>query len=165
MLALIGSTVLASIAGVLLALGTRPLPTGENGLALSGLALGAALLGGTSVYGRRGGIFGTVLAVALLVLLCSYGEARDWSLSLLAIGAAAVVAGLVVTRLIETFGVSNSDDEDEASRSLGGWRSAGSSGEPADSWSSDSRSGGWTTQLSARTADDGWGDDDRWGAR
>ena len=171
-LALIGSTTLAAIAGVLLALDTRPLPAGENGLAMTGLALGAALLGGTSAFGRRGGIFGTVLSVVLLVVLWRYGDARDWDLSPLAIGAAAVLAGLVVTRLMETFERSRPPDVDpfDIEPAAPTWTSTTAPPEPvagrsAENWTGSSRSGGWTTQLPARTTDDAWGTGDRWSGR
>lgn len=168
-LAIIGSTILASLSGVLLALSTAPLPAGENGLALSSLALGVVFLGGTSAHGRRGGVFGTVLGVVLLVVLWHCGEARGWDLSLLAIGAAAILAGLVVTRLIETFGRPPLDDDDLIAP-LAALKSdqpvAPPDPESEDSWPSESsRGGGWTSQLSARTSDDRWGTGERWSSR
>jgi ribose/xylose/arabinose/galactoside ABC-type transport system permease subunit len=171
-LALVGSSAMAAVAGVLLALDARPLPAGENGLALTGLALGAALLGGTSAFGRRGGVFGTLLAVTLLVVLWRYGDARHWNLSPLAIGAAAILAGLVVTRLIETFGRGRPSDLDvfdaEPQTSWSPPPPATTPPPPpatsTEGWSSGSRTGGWATQLPARTTDDSWGVGDRWGA-
>src|SRR6185437_9465758 len=102
--ALMGSSILAAGAGIVLALDQRDVTPTDNGLALTGLALGAALLGGTSAFGRRGGIFGTLLAVILIVLLVRYSSAEKWNVSLLAVAAFAIGGGLVVTRLVETFG-------------------------------------------------------------
>ena len=53
---------------------TGPIVPG-TGLEWTGLAIGAALLAGTSAYGRRGGIFGTLLAVAGLTLFLDYAAA------------------------------------------------------------------------------------------
>ena len=157
-LALIGSSLLASVAGILIALDVRTVGPDENGLSLTGLALGAALLGGTSAFGRRGGLFGTVLAVALVVLLIRYADVEHWDLSRLAIAACAIAAGLIVTRLVETFGRPRAviDEQQDAE-----WSGTGD----ADSGWSSSRTGGWTSQLPARTTDEGWGSEERWGSR
>ena len=85
-LAIAGSALLASAAGVLTALDVREVTTTENGMAAAGLAttalaLGAALIGGTSAYGRRGGVFGTVLAVAAMTLLFRYSAAERWNIA------------------------------------------------------------------------------------
>jgi hypothetical protein len=167
--ALIGSCVLAVIAGVLLALLNREVTPTENGIALSGLGLGAALLGGTSAYGRRGGIAGSVLAVALIVLLLEYAEAERWELSPLAVAASTIFAGLVVTRLVEAFGRPNTveDEEQEESADWTPPTSSSTATSSADSaWGTGARSGGWNTQLPARSTDDGWGPTDQgWGTR
>jgi ribose/xylose/arabinose/galactoside ABC-type transport system permease subunit len=105
------STILAGVGGVLaISVSADRSFTPTAGLELTALALGAALLGGTSAYGRRGGIFGTILAVALLTVLAEYAEAthRGWGAATLA--AAAIGVGLVVTRLVERFGRSVSGD-------------------------------------------------------
>lgn len=67
------------------------------------LALGAALLGGASAYGRRGGVFGTALAVLAVCLVLQLGVARHWPLDVTtyAVAGGAILLGLVVTRLIE----------------------------------------------------------------
>ncbi|MFK3981691.1 ABC transporter permease [Micromonospora sp. NPDC050397] len=103
-LSIIVSMVAATLAGVLLAAdGTgRVVPT--SGLEWSGLALGAALVGGTSAYGRRGGVFGTLFAVTTLTLFLAYENAQDWDIALAATAAVTVAAGLVVTRLVESLG-------------------------------------------------------------
>src|SRR5947207_1054133 len=64
LLATIGSCVLAAMAGILGLVANAGLP--KDGFALTGLALGAALLGGTSAFGRRGGIFGSLFSASLL---------------------------------------------------------------------------------------------------
>jgi ribose/xylose/arabinose/galactoside ABC-type transport system permease subunit len=174
-MALIGSSVCAAGAGILLALQNRPVPAGDSGIALTGLAVGAALLGGTSAFGRRGGICGTALAVMLVVGLLRLGTAHHWDLSPLAVGGAAILAGLVVTRLIEAYGRPNPatvplmiDDDGFDTRD---WSSPGAlADEPpatpeADSWSTTSQTGGWTTQLSAEGGADSWGTGNRWSSR
>jgi hypothetical protein len=116
-LAIIGSTLLASIAGIILAsaagtggddaaLAAMFWNKGQPGTGLewTALALGAALVGGVSAFGRRGGVFGTVLATGLIVLLMTYGEKANWRISIWVLAAGAVGTGLVVTRLVETFG-------------------------------------------------------------
>jgi len=102
--ALVLSSVFAVGAGILMAAqSTGPIRPG-TGLEWTGLAFGAALLAGTSAYGRRGGIFGTLLAVAGLTLFLDYANRRDFDIALFAIGACAVGGGLIVTRLVETYG-------------------------------------------------------------
>ncbi|GGQ43415.1 ABC transporter permease [Couchioplanes azureus] len=102
--ALIVSSAFAVGAGTLLAArSTAPIAPG-TGLEWTGVAFGVALLAGTSAYGRRGGIFGTLLATAGLTLFLDYADRRDFDIALFAIGAATVGAGLLVTRLVETYG-------------------------------------------------------------
>jgi ribose/xylose/arabinose/galactoside ABC-type transport system permease subunit len=106
-LAIIGSTMLAAIAGIIFgaaagAAGDQVIPS--TGLEWTALALGAALVGGVSAFGRRGGVFGTVLASGLLALLMTYAAKSDWRISVWLLAAGAVGTGLVVTRLVETFG-------------------------------------------------------------
>lgn len=102
--ALVLSSVFAVGAGVLMAAqSTTPIAPG-TGLEWTGLAFGAALLAGTSAYGRRGGIFGTLLAAAGLTLFLDYAARRDFDIALFAIAACTVGGGLIVTRLVETYG-------------------------------------------------------------
>jgi len=101
--ALVGSTLLAGLAGVLLVLTVR-VATPIDSVSWTGLALGAALVGGTSAFGRRGGLFGTILAVALLVLSQRLTVAMEWSLSRATFGAIAIGLGLLVTRIVESAG-------------------------------------------------------------
>lgn len=103
-LALVSSTVLAALGGVLLVLRLRTATIGV-GDGLLVLALGAVLLGGTSVFGRRGGILGTVLAVALVQLVLLLGVLRNWpSWTPTVVGGTCILAGLVVSRLVERLG-------------------------------------------------------------
>ena len=164
---LIVSTMLPGVGGVLIASsepGRQITPT--LGLELTGLALGAVLIGGTSAYARRGGIFGTVFAVALLVLFIRYDTVENWRISPFALAAGMVVAGLVVTRLVESLGRPRSarDDDDEGSDEV--WTTSSTSPNPTG-WTPP-RSDSWSTSLPAqpstgRTADL-WSDD-RWGSR
>ena len=114
--ALVVSTVLAALGGLLAA--TASTFTGSSdGFTLTALAFGAALLGGTSAFGRRGGVFGTALAVALTTVIYAYVHAKAYAWSNLALAAVAIGAGLVVTRLVERFGrpesASRDDDDDD----------------------------------------------------
>ncbi|GID31481.1 ABC transporter permease [Paractinoplanes brasiliensis] len=107
-LPVIGSLLLSSIfavgAGVLFtALSDDPVVPG-TGLEWTGIAIGVALLAGTSAYGRRGGLFGTLFAVAGLTLFLDYAARRDFDIALFAIAASVFAGGLVVTRLVETYG-------------------------------------------------------------
>jgi len=108
------SSTLAGAAGVVAAWTAVP----EGGAAalpdpilLTVLALGAALVGGTSLMGRRGGVFGTVLASTLLLGLMWLAEGRGWGFNPSWIALAAIVAGFLITRLVE---VMNTADENEA---------------------------------------------------
>lgn len=101
---LAASMVLAVVAGALLAASSPGPVQPTTGLEWSGLALGTALLAGTSAFGRRGGVFGTLFAVILVVLFQQYEQQQNWHVSIFAIAAGLVGAGVVVTRLIEAFG-------------------------------------------------------------
>jgi hypothetical protein len=102
--ALMISSVFAVAAGTLMAaVSTRPIVPG-TGLEWTGLALGVALLAGTSAYGRRGGIFGTLFAVAGLTLYLDYAGRERYDIALFATAACMVGGGLIVTRLVETYG-------------------------------------------------------------
>ncbi|MEV6375899.1 ABC transporter permease [Micromonospora musae] len=102
--ALIGSTLLAMLAGVLVAANDAAPVAPTTGLDWTVLAVGVALLAGTSAYGRRGGIFGTVFAVGLVCAFLAYVDVRDWTVSRWAVGGAVLGIGLLVTRLIERYG-------------------------------------------------------------
>jgi ribose/xylose/arabinose/galactoside ABC-type transport system permease subunit len=95
------SGLLAALSGVLV---TERLATATVAYANANLplAIGAALLGGTTVYGRRAGIAGTFLAVMALVEIQTYLLLRNagsgWTEVL---GAAAAILGLLVGRGLE----------------------------------------------------------------
>ncbi|MFU8873850.1 ABC transporter permease [Micromonospora sp. SL4-19] len=103
-LALIGSTVLAVLGGMLIAANHGGPVAPAAGLDWSVLAVGTAMLAGTSAYGRRGGIFGTLFAVSLVEVFLAWAAVRGWTISRWAAGGAVLGAGLLVTRLVETFG-------------------------------------------------------------
>lgn len=103
-LALIVSTVLAMLAGVLIAANGNGPVAPAAGLDWSVLAIGTALLAGTSAYGRRGGIFGTLIAVSMVVVFLSWAQARGWTISRWTVGGVALGVGLLVTRLVEALG-------------------------------------------------------------
>ncbi|MEU7903285.1 ABC transporter permease [Actinoplanes sp. NPDC049118] len=102
--ALVLSSVFAVAAGMLIAAqSAAPIAPG-TGLEWTGIAFGTALLAGTSAYGRRGGIFGTLLAVAGITLFLEYADRRDLDIALFAVAACTIGAGLIVSRLVETYG-------------------------------------------------------------
>ncbi|MGH3656514.1 MAG: ABC transporter permease, partial [Micromonosporaceae bacterium] len=98
--ALVGSSVLASTGGVLLALMGRG-STADLGIGWTGLAFGAVLLGGTSVYGRIGGVFGTLLAVVLLALGVRFAAETGSDFPMIGHAGVAVLIGLLITRMVE----------------------------------------------------------------
>ncbi|BCJ65976.1 ABC transporter permease [Polymorphospora rubra] len=163
---LVSSMLFAVLAGVLFAGDATTGPVVPTpGLEWTGLALGATLLGGTSVFGRRGGVFGTLLTVVLITLFVTYARERGWDVSLYAVAAATITAGLVVSRLVETFGRPRSatvHEEDwlnePAITRTSGWSELRS--EDRDSWSS-----GLPPQPADRRLDPWgsgrWGTDDR----
>lgn len=103
-LAILGSCLVAAGAGMLLPRYTVGPQAAVIGTEWSLYALGAVLIGGVSLYGRRGGLFGTMLGVLLLGQLMEASMRVSRDLHPVAYAAAAIVVGLVVTRLIERFG-------------------------------------------------------------
>jgi hypothetical protein len=166
-LAIVGSMVLAALAGVLFAATSGATVTATPGLELTGLALGAALLGGTSAFGRRGGVFGTLLAAVLLTLFIKYDDVQGWDISLFAMGAAMLAGGLIVTRLVETYGRPESVGEEVDMVDDNGWVTTAPSGTTdlasasGSGWPS--RQDSWSSTLPTNGRSDAW-DDDRWGA-
>src|SRR5262249_60844022 len=63
--AIVGSSLLAGLAGIVLALGTHAFAS-SSGLTDSAVAVAVALLGGARAHGRRGGIGGPALAAAVV---------------------------------------------------------------------------------------------------
>jgi hypothetical protein len=107
-LPVIGSLVLSSAfavgAGILMAAqSSDPIEPG-TGLEWTGIAIGLAMVAGTSAYGRRGGIFGTLFAVAGLAMFLDYNERQKLGIALFAIAAGVIGGGLIITRLVETYG-------------------------------------------------------------
>jgi ribose/xylose/arabinose/galactoside ABC-type transport system permease subunit len=101
---LVVSSAFAAIAGILMAAqSTKPIVP-NTGLEWTGVAFGTALIAGTSVFGRRGGVFGTLLAVVGMTLFLDYADRRNFDIALFAIAACAIGGGLVVSRLVETYG-------------------------------------------------------------
>lgn len=112
------STILAGVGGVL-AVTVSSRATASDGLEITALALGVALVGGTSAYGRRGGIFGTVFAVGLVIVVQQYLTVTNRSWGTAAFAALTIGIGLAVTRLVERFGrphpgVAEPEEEDWA---------------------------------------------------
>ncbi|RIV31701.1 ABC transporter permease [Micromonospora radicis] len=99
----VGSTVLAMLGGALVASADGAV-TPAAGLDWTVLAVGAALLAGTSAFGLRGGVFGTLLTVGAVGLFLAYAEGRGWTVSRWTVGGVALAGGLVVTRLVERYG-------------------------------------------------------------
>jgi hypothetical protein len=167
-LVLLGSSALAAVGGILMALQDGKVESADQSLSLLALSLGGSLLAGTSAFGRRGGLLGGALAAVLITLVVRYFEVTDRHVSLLAVGAGAIGVGLIATRLVETYGRPRSTLEQEVEQ----WRTvAPSNGSTVpnaaaaseNGWSG-SRPSGWTSPLPASSADDRWGGDD-WGGR
>lgn len=162
-IALIVSMVLAAVGGVLIGANSAQIDTTGTGLEWTGLAFGAALLGGSSAFGRRGGVFGTVLTVILVALFLRFEAAEKWRISWFAIAAAVVVGGLVVTRLVESLGRPQTLDDDDDDWTLGN----GSASTGGSSWgqgSQDPWSSSLPAQPSTARSSDLWSEG-RWGSR
>ncbi|MFI5955489.1 ABC transporter permease [Cryptosporangium sp. NPDC051539] len=104
--ALAGSGALAAAAGLLDTANRGTSAAGYNGMAeLAMIGFSVALLGGVSAHGRRGGIFGVVLAASLLGLVRLHLDllgADKWVGAV--ISGVAILLGLAVTRGMERFG-------------------------------------------------------------
>jgi ribose/xylose/arabinose/galactoside ABC-type transport system permease subunit len=157
------SSLLAATGGLLAVWSSRQVPVGD-GIQLTALAVGVALLGGTSAFGRRGGIFGTVLAATLVTVAIGYTQAIGHPWTTFALGAVAIGLGLGVTRVVERFGRpdggADEDDEEEwsprvhAANNTGTGTGTGA----ARSWQ--------PTATPATPAVGGlWASDDAWGAQ
>ena len=103
---LVLSSLLATAGGLVAVFRLKAALPGASALETTTLtAVGAALLGGVSVHGRRGGVFGTALAVVtiqLLLLWFALGNYPVWTAQVVAGGA--IVTGLVVSRIVEGLG-------------------------------------------------------------
>ncbi|WP_229067778.1 ABC transporter permease [Actinoplanes sp. DH11] len=126
-LALVLSSVFAAGAGILLAANASGPVQPGTGLEWTGIGIGLALLGGTSAYGRRGGIFGTLFAVTAMALFLDYENRRELDIAIFAVAASVFAAGLIVTRLVETYGrplPAGTGEEWNAAASNGTWSPA-----------------------------------------
>jgi ribose/xylose/arabinose/galactoside ABC-type transport system permease subunit len=95
-----GSALLAGAGGVITAALLSSVQPFESGQLV--WALGAVLLGGVSAFGKRGGVAGTVLGVAVLSLVTAWFVLKGWSAGLnMVIPAVAILVGLVVGRILE----------------------------------------------------------------
>jgi ribose/xylose/arabinose/galactoside ABC-type transport system permease subunit len=98
---LTGSSFLAGLAAVPLVMRLQAAET--NGANLTTVAFAAVLLGGVSVFGRRGGVFGTLLGVTIVAItqtLVSYNNGHLWVFNLV-IGLAALL-GIGANRALES---------------------------------------------------------------
>jgi ribose/xylose/arabinose/galactoside ABC-type transport system permease subunit len=147
-LSLGASGVLAALAGIVSALSHQEFLT-SSGLTFALTGIAVALIGGTSAFGRRGGIFGTFLAATLYAMVTYYVfTARHWSVDQYAYVGGALLIGLIVTRVVESYGRPRRGAENE---------------ETTSSWLR-RQQGSWADQLPARTADvDFDASDERWG--
>ncbi|GIE34211.1 hypothetical protein Ait01nite_072560 [Actinoplanes italicus] len=153
MLTLPLSSLFATGAGVLIAAGADGPIAPETGFEWTGIAIGLALLAGTSAYGRRGGIFGTLFAVTALTLFLRYQVLLELDIALFAIAGSLMVAGLVVTRFVESYG------SPYAGRTPEEWNAAPSGGA---NWSP-TLPETWNTPATPAPRSDRW-DDGPWGA-
>lgn len=151
-LALVLSSVFAVAAGILMAATTGGPVVPDSGLQWTGIAFGTALLAGTSAFGRRGGVFGTLLAVIGMTLFLDYQQRDGLRISLLAIGAVTIAAGLIITRLVETFGRPLPDGAAEED-----WNGAPSGGTAWRPDLLDNLSSGTPQQRPDRWDDESWG--------
>ncbi|GGL03244.1 ABC transporter permease [Mangrovihabitans endophyticus] len=153
-LSLVLSSVFAVAAGFLMAAQSTAPIAPSTGMEWTGLALGTAMLAGTSAYGRRGGIFGTLLAVAGVAMFLDYADRREFDIALYAIAACVFAGGLVITRLVETYGrplpVAGTDEV---------WNAAASTG--TTRWSPELPEN-WSPGVSTSARSEGW-DDGPWG--
>ena len=129
--ALAGSCLLSGLAGVWLVWAPPPEPNpGYPGLdlwTLTGFGLAAALLGGTSLLGRRGGVLGTLLAALGLASLVFLSTIDGWPISVGWILLGAIGCGVIISRLVEAFGRPDprwNDDETAPAVDTAGYHAA-----------------------------------------
>ncbi|HEU5110362.1 MAG TPA: ABC transporter permease, partial [Micromonosporaceae bacterium] len=110
-------------------------------------------------YGRRGGVLGSVLAVALVAMFLRLSQEENWRIAQLAVAAVAITAGLMVTRLVEHFG------RPPAARRSVDWDTGPSGAETVPpAWAASQRTESWSSPLPAQPVgrSDPW-ESDRWG--
>jgi ribose/xylose/arabinose/galactoside ABC-type transport system permease subunit len=100
---LTGSSLLAGAGGASMAIYLQVGDPGSGGINLTLIALGAVLIGGVSVFGRRGGVIGTVLGVVIVQTMLFVTEVHGISPYWLdaSFGGLAVL-GLGVSRALES---------------------------------------------------------------
>ena len=154
------SALLAAVGGLLALWISHQAPVAD-GIQMTVLAVGVALLGGTSAFGRRGGVFGTVLAATLVTIAIGYTTALGHPWNAFALGAVAIGLGLAVTRVVERFGrpESGADEDDEEEWSPRIHSATTPTGAPT------ARS--WQPAATPSTPAVGglWASDDAWGAQ
>jgi ribose/xylose/arabinose/galactoside ABC-type transport system permease subunit len=152
-LSLLLSSLFAVAAGILMAAQSAIAIFPGTGLEWTGIALGLAMLAGTSAYGRRGGIFGTLFAVAALTLFLDWSNRKGMDIAMFAIAACVFGGGLIVTRLVETYGrpLSPSTGED--------WNAAPTTS--VTNWTPDLEN--WTPASATPARTDRW-DEGPWGS-
>jgi ribose/xylose/arabinose/galactoside ABC-type transport system permease subunit len=161
-LAIVASSLLAGVAGLGAAMQAGQF-VASDGFLPSATAVALALLAGTSAYGRRGGVFGTLLAVTLYTLTAYYATAADWKVDPYALIGGALLLGLGASRLIESYGRPRRTAED-IDESTSRWLGRDGSG-----WADQAPTR--THELPAAGALPGGGatwvdrDDDPWGGR
>jgi len=148
-LAIVASALMAGLAGIGTTMQTGS-ASADDGVLATGVGVGIALLAGTSAFGRRGGIFGTLFATALFALADRYVIVHAWRAGEVVVIAIMFGVGVIVTRLVEAAGRPS--------------RGGGSDG--GTTWLN-RQQGSWANQLPARSTDPTWVDasDERWGAR
>jgi ribose/xylose/arabinose/galactoside ABC-type transport system permease subunit len=154
--ATVGSSLLAGLAGVLTT-AHAGFASPNDGLILTAFAVGAALLGGTSAYGRRGGIFGTVFAVLLITIVVELSAEKHWGWVPSAFAALSIAVGLGVTRMVEKFGRPPRGIAEEATA----WELT-EPNTPPNGWADRTQASVWRPATSPAGL---WGTDDDWGIR
>lgn len=100
---LTGSGLVAGLAGVAYALRLHAAPPISSGSSLTLVALAVALLGGISVFGRRGGVAGVLLATVLIgsvQQILALHAVESWVVFL--VTGVALLIGLLASRLTES---------------------------------------------------------------
>jgi len=109
---LVMSCLLAAVAGAVVTVRLGAVLPGDGSATTATVgAFAAALLGGVSAHGRRGGLLGTALAACtlhLLILWLTLGDAPAWAQP--AVLGGALLVGLIVTRLVEALGTPREPD-------------------------------------------------------
>ena len=100
---LTGSSLLAGVGGVALALFQSTADPSSDGVGFTVVALGAVLVGGVSIFGRRAGVAGTILGVIIAesanFILLADGFSATWYYVPFGL---MIVFGLGVSRALES---------------------------------------------------------------